>query len=187
MWWVQSWFEICIQRFSNLYSNVQILFRSDSSQLIVFKVFEICIQMFKCFSEAAPSQLRSIVREFSNSLSLNPPCIYIYTRAMQDILPALHQPTVHSLPVLCIYIYIPEQCKTSCLHYTSPLYTHCLCYVYIYIYIYIYQSNARHLACITPAHSTLTACAMYIKTEKTFKNEQRSKDAAAKKDLIQVE
>ena len=26
-----------------------------------------------------------------------------------------------------------------------------------------------------------------IKTEKTFKNEQRSKDAAAKKDLIQVE
>ena len=27
----------------------------------------------------------------------------------------------------------------------------------------------------------------YNKTEKTFKNEQRSKDAAAKKDLIQVE
>ena len=26
-----------------------------------------------------------------------------------------------------------------------------------------------------------------LKTEKTFKNEQRSKDAAAKKDLIQVE
>ena len=29
--------------------------------------------------------------------------------------------------------------------------------------------------------------AMILKTEKTFKNEQRSKDAAAKKDLIQVE
>ena len=28
---------------------------------------------------------------------------------------------------------------------------------------------------------------MILKTEKTFKNEQRSKDAAAKKDLIQVE
>ena len=48
-------------------------------------------------------------------------------------------------------------------------------YIIIIIIIIIIASGASYLVCSMPALS------IYIKTEKTFKNEQRSKDAAAEK------
>ena len=43
--------------------------------------------------------------------------------------------------------------------------------------------NNSSLSSVICCEAALT----HLRTEKTFKNEQRSKDAAAKKDLIQVE